>query len=358
MRQTLNSFRPYLAGITLALVFPAQAAVTVETVHGAATVSRLGAESALNPGDPVGERDVVSVASGGALRLRFVAGDSVELGGDTVIAIERLPDVARPTENKTILSLDHGLLRVIRPGGDDLVLPFHLFLGDQRAALSEGDFYFERAPRLVEACVDSGQLSLPPTEFLPMRVVSGQNCYHNAGGDGPPRILQRDQSYFSQARLHLGLTAAAPVVASAPPTASSIPPAPGSTIARGGVQPPAVSASGAMVASVEPVPINNESNSSPASETAVPAPAAEPAPATTDWTVNLASFSQIEQANEEVQRLQAAGYPAAVESKEVAGVMHYRVQLRSFVTADAARSAANEVASRFGYKDYFLIRTP
>lgn len=355
MRRPPNSFRTIISGITLALVFPAQAAVTVDTLHGTASVSHLGAETPLNPGDSLGERDVISVASGSALRLHFAAGDSIELGGDTVIAIERLPDATRPTENKTILSLDHGLLRVVRQGGDDLVLPFHLFLGDQRAALSEGDFYFERAPRFVEACVDSGQLSLPPTEFLSLRVVSGQNCYHNAGGDGPPRVLQRDQSYFTQARLHIGL-ASAPVTASAPPASSSAPPAPGSTIARGVSQTPTIVASSAMVASTEAMPINNEPAATPVSEPAVPAPvAAEPAP--TDWTVNLASFSQIEQANEEVQRLQAAGYPAAVEAKEVAGVLHYRVQLRSFVTADAARSSANEVASRFGYKDYFLIRT-
>lgn len=357
MRRPPNSFRPLVAGITLALALPAQAAVTVETVRGTASVSHLGAESPLNPGDPLNERDVISVAPGAALRLRFAAGDSVELGGDTVIAIERLPDATRPTENKTILSLDHGLMRVVRPGGDDLVLPFHLYLGDQRAALSEGDFYFERAPRFVEACVDSGQLSLPPTEFLPLRVVSGQNCYHNAGGDGPPRILQRDQSYFGQARTHIGLANVAPVPAPVPPAPGSTPAAPGSAIARSVSPPPAVSANGALVASAEQVPPGNESNAAAVAEPS-PAQPAEPSAATLDWTVNLASFSQVEQANEEVQRLQAAGYPAAVESKEVGGVMHYRVQLRNFVSADAARSTANEVASRFGYKDYFLIRTP
>ncbi len=344
MRRPPNSFRSYLAGLTLALVLPAQAAVTVETLRGSASVSRLGTESPLSPGDPIGERDVVSAQPGAALRLRFSAGDSVELGPDTVIAIERLPDASRPTENKTILSLDHGDLHVVRPGGDDLVLPFYLFLGDQRAALSEGDFYFERAPRLVEACAESGQLSLPPTEFLSLRVISGQNCYHNAGGDGPPRILQRDTAYFAQVRARIGLTNATAASASAP---SFIAAPPASNPVRAASQAPLVTANGTVVASMAPVPIGSES-----------APTAEVPVSSAEWAVNLASFTQVEQANEEVQRLQAAGYTTAVEAKEVSGVMRYRVQLRGFKSADVARSAASEVAARFGYKDYFLIRMP
>lgn len=361
MRRPPNSFSPFLAGITLALVVPAQAAVTVDIVHGAATVSRLGSESSLNPGDALGERDVVSVPVGSALKLRFGSSDSVELGGDTVIAIERLPDASRPTEGKTILSLDHGVVRVIRPGGDDLVLPFHLFLGDQRAALSEGDFYFEREPRLVQACAESGQLSLPPTEFLPLRVVSGQNCYHNAGGEGPPRVLQHDESFFTQARARIGLLN---VPASAMTTVPSVNPATVAVPVSASTPvhaPASVAASGfggAVLANTEPVPVASAS-SVPAVTEAVPAALpVEAAPGPTEWTVNLASFSQLEQANDEVQRLQAGGFPAAVESKEVGGVMHYRVQLRGFESADAARSQANEVAARFGYKDYFLIKTP
>jgi cell division septation protein DedD len=82
------------------------------------------------------------------------------------------------------------------------------------------------------------------------------------------------------------------------------------------------------------------------------------APDAVEWVINLASFTTVEQVQGEVQKLQGAGYPAVSEPREVGGIMRYRLQLHGYPTVEAARAVADEVAAKFGYRDYYLFKTP
>ncbi|MDE0854050.1 MAG: SPOR domain-containing protein, partial [Nevskia sp.] len=62
-------------------------------------------------------------------------------------------------------------------------------------------------------------------------------------------------------------------------------------------------------------------------------------------------------ADQHAQQLRGAGYAATVQTAQVRGQTWYRVQLRGYPSADAARAVAAELQSRFSYQGLWINRT-
>lgn len=82
------------------------------------------------------------------------------------------------------------------------------------------------------------------------------------------------------------------------------------------------------------------------------------ATAASSWVVNVASYPEQDSASRQVQQMQTAGYTASVQPAEIKGRTWYRVQLRGFATADAARAKATEVQDRLGYHNLWVVQQP
>ena len=93
---------------------------------------------------------------------------------------------------------------------------------------------------------------------------------------------------------------------------------------------------------------------------AAPVPAAPAAPAGGElgWVVNVASYPESEAAARQVQQLKTAGFTASVLPVQVKGQAWYRVQVRGFASAEAARAKATELQDKLGFRNLWVVRQP
>ncbi len=338
----------------------AQAAgvLTVDNVSGQASVDRLGAHTELKAGDALSERDVVHVADGGSLALNFSGHGFLELGSGAELGVEKLPFASYADDLKTIFSLSRGYVRVVwklppMSGGD---WPLYVYFGSQHAALIPGEYFFDSRPGAARACVAAGRLSVLPNAGTELQKLRPSACYRFVAGLQPERA-PRDQAAWIAVRHTFDIDAPTSPEAmlaandsgtdglateGEPIVAPRAPPR----------MPP--TARPAAAATANPVP-----GSAPAAVAPPPASAPPPAgpPGNGEWGVNIASYPLADAAQKQAQQLRTAGFAAAVQQAQVKGQIWYRVQLKGYASADAARAASAELQARFGYQGLWVNRT-
>ncbi|HWY23373.1 MAG TPA: SPOR domain-containing protein [Nevskia sp.] len=344
---------------TAAAGVQAAGVLTVDNVSGQVSVDRLGARSELKAGDALSERDVVHVADGGSLALNFSGHGFIELGSGTELGVEKLPFASYADDLKTIFSLTRGYLRVVwkLPPMSGSDWPLYVYFGSQHAALIPGEYFFDSRPGAARACVVAGRLSVLPNAGTELKKLRPSACYRFVAGLQPERA-PRDQAAWIAVRHTFdidaptspeamlavndsgsdGLTTEGEpiVVPRAPPRT---PPAP---------RPTAPAAANPAAGSAPPA-------APPVSPSPVPPPPAPPGNG--EWGVNIASYPVEDAAQKQAQQLRAAGFAAAVQQAQVKGQSWYRVQLRGYASAEAARAASAELQARFGYQGLWVNKT-
>lgn len=332
--------------------------LTVDSVNGAASVDRLGTRNSLKAGDQLAERDVVRVEPGGSLSLAFSGHGFVELGPGAELGIEKLPFASYADDLQTIFSLTHGYLRLVwklppQAGG----WPLFVYFGGQHAALIPGEYFFDNQSGVARACVAAGRLSVLPNAGTDLQKLRPSACYRFMAGLPPERVAHEPSAWLAMRR-SFDIDAptspeamlAANDAGSDDPGAEAMPPAPAVTPPKAALtlQPdlkPALPPTTAIAPRPQPAP--------PATAPSQPPPAG----GSGEWGINVASYPTVADADQHAQQLRGAGYAATVQPAQVRGQTWYRVQLRGYPSADAARAVAAELQSRFSYQGLWINRT-
>jgi len=333
----------------------AQAAgvLTVDNVSGQASVDRLGTRSELKPGDVLSERDVIHVADGGTVALDFSGHGFIELGAGAEVGVEKLPFASYADDLKTIFSLSRGYLRVVWKlpplAGSDW--PLYVYFGSQHAALIPGEYFFDSRPGAARACVVAGRLSVLPNAGTQLQKLRPSACYRFVAGLAPERAA-RDPAAWIAVRRSFDIDAPTSPEAMLAANDSG---GEGVTTEGEPMPPPPPPKPATRPAVPAPAPPLPPSAATPAAAPA--AAAAAPPPGNGEWGVNVASYPAGDAAQRQAQQLQAAGFAAAVQQAQVKGQTWYRVQLRGYASAEAARAAAAELQARFAYQGLWVTRT-
>lgn len=335
----------------------AQAAgvLTVDSLAGQASVDRLGNRIPLKPGDGLSERDVVHVGDGGNLSLNFSGHGFIELGPGAELGVEKLPFASYADELKTIFSLTRGYLRVVWKLPPQAVdWPLYVYFGAQHAALVPGEYFFDSRPGAARACVVAGHLAVLPNAGTQLQKLHPSACYRFVAGLPPERAV-RDPSAWIAVRHGYNIDAptspeamlAASDSGDDEPAAPAAPPPQAKPLPRP-----------TILALSPAAPAQPASAATPAPPPAAPAAPAAPQPVPDgQWGVNIASYPAPEVAQKHAQQLRAAGYLAAVQQAQVKGQSWFRVQVRGYASADAARAVAAELQARFAYQGLWVTRT-
>jgi cell division septation protein DedD len=346
--------------------------LSVENAYGPAAVERLGTRITLKSGDKLAERDLVSVGAGGGLSLTFASHGFVELGPNSEIAIEKLPFASYADDLQTIFSLTRGYLRVVweRPSQSGR-WPLFVYFGGEHAALNPGEYFFDQQSGVARACVAAGRLSVLLKDGGELQDLRPSACYRFLAGL-PPERAARDSSGWIAVRRGFNIDApTSPEAMLAANDAGGDAPAPEPAAAA---QTP--SASVAAVAPTPAPPVKPVARAVPPAPSAPPSTAAASIPAAAApapvqalappspppggsgaWGVNIASYPAQADAEQHARQLQAAGYAATVQQALVRSQTWFRVQLRGYASADAARAAAAELEARFSYRGLWVNKT-
>jgi hypothetical protein len=359
----------------------------VEGLSGTVSLDRLGQRQVLKVGDPLGERDVVRVGEGSSLSLNFADHGFVELGPGAELGIEKLPFASYADDLKAIFSLRRGYLRVVWKLPQAVTSwPLFIYFGSEHASLAPGEYFFDSRPGAARACVAAGHLSVLPNAGTEVQKLEPSACYRFVAGL-PPERNPRDINSWISVRHSFSLDAPSSpeaVLAESDTAASLAKPTPAPTPAQAAAPAPAAPAPTAPTAPPVPAP-----RMPPVATAAPPLPAAKPgvlpanppavpppmtapppqaaAPAATpaapqaaagagEWGVNIASYPSGDDAEKQAQQLRAAGYAASVQPAQVKGQTWYRVQLKGYNSADAARATAAELQTRYGYPGLWVTR--
>ena len=341
--------------------------LVVDSVTGQASLDRLGTQTGLKAGDQLSERDVVHVAAGGSLTLDFSGHGFIELGPGAEIGIEKMPFASYADDLQTIFSLTHGYLRVVwklppLAGG----WPLFVYFGSQHAALIPGEYFFDNQSGVARACVAAGRLSVLPNAGTQLQKLRPSACYRFVAGL-PPERVPHDAGAWIAVRRSFDIDApTSPEAMLAANDAGSDDPGPDQPASQA-VQLPRPSAPAAPAPSKPAQALQGQAKPATA---ALPAPippvdaAAAPIAAPSlppggsgEWGVNVASYPTTEDADKHAQQLRAAGYAATVQQALVKDHTWFRVQLRGYASADAARAVAAELQARFAYQGLWVSKT-
>ncbi len=333
--------------------------LTVDSVAGEASVDRLGTHISLKAGDQLNERDVVRVGAGGSLTLDFSGHGFVEVGPGAEFGIEKMPFASYADDLKTIFSLTRGYLRVVwklSPLAGRW--PLYVYFGSQHAALIPGEYFFDNQSGVARACVAAGHLSVLPNAGTELQKLRPSACYRFVAGLPPERVAH-DASAWIAVRRSFDIDAptspeamlAANDAGSDDPVADPVP-APTPRPAAAAPKPPPA----ASVKSAGPGLATPKADALAAAPPAAAAPGLPPG-GSGEWGVNVASYPTLEDANKHMQQLRGAGYAATVQQALVKDHTWFRVQLKGYPSADAARAAAGELQARFAYQGLWVNKT-
>lgn len=336
--------------------------LVVDSVSGQASLDRLGTQTGLKAGDQLSERDVIHVAAGGSLTLDFSGHGFIELGPSTEVGIEKMPFASYADDLKTIFSLTHGYLRVVwklppLAGG----WPLFVYFGSQHAALIPGEYFFDNQSGVARACVAAGRLSVLPNAGTELQKLRPSACYRFVAGLPPERVPHEASAWIAVRRSFDIDAPTSPEAMLAANDAGSDDPGTDPLLVQAprpvaaGVPsklPPPLPAQPKPAAAALPAPIP------PAGVTSPPAATASlPPGGSGEWGVNVASYPTLEDANQHAQQLRAAGYAATVQQALVKEHTWFRVQLRGYPSADAARAVVGELQARFAYQGLWVSKT-
>ena len=359
MKRAFLQLAALLLGATLCDAWAGDV-LTVDAVNGSASVDRLGTHAELKAGDQLGERDVIRVEAGGSLSLAFSGHGFVELGPGAEVGIEKLPFASYADDLQTIFSLTRGYLRVVwklppQAGG----WPLFVYFGSQHAALIPGEYFFDSQPGVARACVAAGRLSVLANAGTELQKLRPSACYRFVAGLPPEKVLHDAAAWIAVRR---SFDIDAPTSPEAMLAADDA----GSDDPGAEALPPPEPAPAAPARSAPPARPESKPAAALAAEIKAPPPSALPAPAAAasalppggagEWDVNVASYPSVADADQHAQLLRSAGYSATVQPAQVKGQAWFRVQLRGYPSADAARTVAAELQTRFSYQGLWVSK--
>ena len=400
-----------LASLVLALL-PVQgrtasapdAVLMVDQVSGGAGVQRNGKRLSLTTGDVLQEQDTLLTTASGRITLRLGRHGFVEVGPQSEIGIERLPFAAYARDLKSIFSVGKGYFRVVwKHPQISTSWPLYIYMAGNRISLVSGEYFFQNdGGQEQRACVAAGQIALQTASLDGVETIKAPSCTRLVANAAPQTTSRNPDDWIAVRRAYdLAATALTmPQMADAPaPPSGSVPRVAGSEAGLPlpaerpaawpdpgalALPPPATAPSRRPAGPVQEAPVIAAAPSRPA--VVVPglpvdvpplaispplaAPIARPrasnpfesaklpsAPASvTGWALNIASYADESPARQQAQKLREAGYQAASFAAVVNGRTWYRVQVQGYASEPAARTAIDELQSRFGLKGIWIVR--
>ncbi len=338
-----------LALLALLPVWASAQILTVETVRGAAELQlEGGTRQSLGDGQFLQAGNRIITPPQGRVRLAFARYGFIDIGPDSEVLIERIPHASFATDLRSVFRLQRGYLRMVwKHPQISTFWPIFIYLGDQRASLSSGEFFIENRDGRRVACVAAGQLALTDPQSDAPQTLHPQACYRLYRGMPPQRVL-RDQDDWVAIREHFDI--------------GELPlPAPAVPVAQGDVADARRNAPLSAPLPMPPVrPVITQA----------PAPSGKPAPLPEQpvaadpvasgkgpWAVSIASFRDVGAAQQLRDRLRGEGFAAArVVPVTVKGELWSRVILSGFDSVAQARAAGAAVEARMGLKGAWVLR--
>ena len=375
---------PVATTATSPAVAPVAAPVlTVEAVAGSASAEHLGEVRKLAPGDVINEREVLSTAGGGRLKLRFASEGALELGSDASLAIEKLPPSATANDRRSIVSLLKGYLRVQwSPQPKRTVWPFYLYFGGQRSGLVPGEYFFERGHESIRGCVASGRLTMTAIAGDGVETLRPGACYDLRVAEAAIAKPRKAETWEAMRReFRLDPTGAPDIVQWAtldlPPATTDADADPATALLAGVIEATGLSPPPASAPAVGPNPVLTSPATKPSAVTtpaaadspaatiaakpANPVPAPVPASvaiadgASAGWTLLIGSFASPDNAAQVEGKLRASGYVPFTRVKQVDGRTWHSVQVRGFPSREVAEAKAEDVRGRLGFSTVRVV---
>ena len=308
------------------------------------------------------------------LRLGFARYGFVDVGPDSDVRVERIPHAAFATDLRSVFRLDAGYVRLVwKHPQISTSWPIFVYVDSQRASVTSGEYFFEhRAGRQI-ACVAAGQMAVTHGDDVVPMTLHPQACYRLYAGLQPQRILRESGDWvairgkFGIGDLPLLAEGGAGQQPSAPAAVAAQPPVP--------IVPPVAARSarvGPPGGEIRPAPratpaqeLPQPAASKPAAPPpkpvpARPAPVSEPVEAVAagngPWALSIASFRELEAAQQLMQRMARAGFAAERVPVTVKGKPWHRVMMLGFDSVAEAKAAAAEIEAKLQLSGAWVLR--
>lgn len=341
--------------------------LTVESLSGPVRLERNGNARELLANEVLRSGDRLLTAPDAQLRLGFARYGFVDVGPDSDLRVERIPHAAFATDLRSVFRLHAGYARLVwKHPQISTSWPIFVYVDAQRASVTAGEYFFEhRAGRQI-ACVAAGQMAVTHADDVVPMTLHPQACYRLYAGLQPQRILRESGDWvairgkFGIGELPLmaggGTTAPVTPVAQPQPTPSVV------AEARPLVGPPGGESQ------PRPRPAQQVPQPAPALAAkpvpAKPEPAAKPAGTeraavgvgTGPWALSIASFRELEAAQQLMQRMAAAGFTAERVPVTVKGKPWHRVMVLGFESVAEAKSSAADIEAKLQLSGAWVLR--
>lgn len=365
MKWALRALTVLCASLTWTSVFAE--VLTVESLSGQVRLERNGNARELLSNEVLRSGDRLLTAPDAQLRLGFARYGFVDVGPDSDLRVERIPHAAFATDLRSVFRLQAGYARLVwKHPQISTSWPIFVYVDAQRASVTAGEYFFEhRAGRQI-ACVAAGQMAVTHADNAVPMTLHPQACYRLYAGLQPQRILRESGDWVAiRSKFGIGelpLMAANDGGESAP------------SVVQPGPTPPVLAASPAPVG-----PPGGESlpRPRPAQQVpqAAPVEAAKPVPTTPKprvpsavteppavgsgtgpWALSIASFTELEAAQQLMQRMAAAGFAAERVPVTVKGKPWHRVMVLGFDSVAEAKASAAEIEAKLQLRGAWVLR--
>ncbi len=383
----------------------------LDEIQGKAEIKRGNKSQAAASGQALQADDVLTLSRDARVALRLGRHGLLELGPNSEIQVMRVPFATYADDLRTVVRLQQGYLRVIwKQPPLDINWPLFVYLDGDSAALTTGEYFFQRSGERRVFCSAEGQAAIVGSGRSEPTMLEADNCWNVASpGAGAPAVPGAMQPVDMDAWIAVRQTRALGALAQAPaapaPTAttpavsaSPKPSAPAAVVAEAPRTSPAATTASSSVAvdatksqtpaaASVPAPAEPKLDPSPRpSPVTLPPPSAQvaivepprpavvrpqveapretpgkpsaPAPRPTAggaWTLNIASFPDRASADQELRKVIKAGFPGSVAAADVKGKTWYRVQVQGLASRDEASDMATQLKSA-GYPQTWVIR--
>lgn len=343
--------------------------LTVESLTGQVQLERNGNARELLGNEVLRTGDRLLTAPDAQLRLGFARYGFVDVGPDSDLRVERIPHAAFATDLRSVFRLHAGYARLVwKHPQISTSWPIFVYVDAQRASVTAGEYFFEHRSGRQIACVAAGQMAVTHGDNAVPMTLHPQACYRLYAGLQPQRILRESGDWvairgkFGIGELPLmaeaGAAEAAPPVAATRPAVSSQATPPVVVASKPPVGPPGGDPMPkARPAQQVPVPVPvPKPVSPPAVEAAEPAAANRPGAGSGPWALSIASFRELDAAQQLMRRMAAAGFSAERVPVTVKGKPWHRVMVLGFDSVAEAKAGAADIEAKLQLSGAWVLR--
>ncbi|MGQ0698256.1 MAG: SPOR domain-containing protein [Panacagrimonas sp.] len=191
-------------------------------------------------------------------------------------------------------------------------------------------------------------VAVPPTAASP--VAQGEVAL--AAGAAAPPAMTKSTAVISSPGAVIG---APPSPGPADLSRNPVP-VPNAGSAPAPVEETATAATTGSATAATPATPETQAPAGAATDVAVTSPAPTAPPPGPEWIVNVTSFSSPVEADEHVQILVKAGYPASLRTEMVRGRASYRVVVQGLTSQQAAERTVGLLADKMGYTTAWVLQ--